>query len=157
MNIGTFYSFLETFRNKIPLVVIRKRLATKFFPRPAIRPNFESLENAPKRRIGSLLPFWISDESVVKRTQLMFYNQNEADRPIALKEFLHVANPSSVFILLLALLSMFFFNLISYTRDLLKKYPEFFTFGMFETVSIPQLELLYIYRSSYKNFLSRSR
>ena len=75
---------------------------------------------------------------MVKRTQLFFFNEDETDKPLSLREYLHVPSVFHAIGLLLAILSIGFFNLCDFTRNLLKKYPACFTFGVFSSVSSPE-------------------
>ena len=110
----------------------------KFYPKQVAieKPKLKKLQKAPYSRSGWYVPFWMIDAAVVKRTQLMFYNENESDKPLSLTEYLHVPTLFHALFMVLALGSIFIFNLFGFTRTILKKRPQYFTFGIFASVSI---------------------
>lgn len=137
INTGTFYSLLESLANYKDLRGIRNRMFAKFYKKQTTieKPKLRMLHKAPYSRSGWYVPFWMVDAAVVKRTQLAFYNENESDKPLSLTEYMHVPTIFHAFFMVLALLSIFVFNLCSFTRNLLKAYPQYFTFGIFASVS----------------------
>lgn len=138
INTGTFYSLLESLANYRQLKDIRNRMFAKFYKKQVTieKPKLRLLQRAPYSKSGFYVPFWMIDAAVVKRTQLMFYNENESDKPLSLTEYLHVPTIFHALFMVLALLSIGIFNLCSFTRNLLKKWPQYFTFGIFSSVSI---------------------
>lgn len=100
------------------------------------KPKTKIWHSAPYAKKGYYIPFWPIDKAVVKRTQLFFYNENESDKPLSLVEYLNVPTVFHAFGMILALLSILIFNSFDTTRNLLKKYPKIFTFGIFASVSM---------------------
>jgi len=132
INTGTFFSLLESLKNYKELKAIRNRMFDKFYKKKITIPDtgMKILHRAPYGE-GIYTPFWPIDRAVCKRTQLFFYNEDESDKPLSLREYMHLPSVLHVFGLLMAVSSIFFFNLFSFTRSLLKKYPACFTFGLF--------------------------
>lgn len=135
INTGTFFSLLESLKNYKELRGIRDQMFNKFYKKRVEIPKtkMKIVHTAPYARNGFYLPFWPIDQSVVKRTQLFFYNEDPEDKPLSLREYMHVPTVFHAFGLLFAILSIAFFNLCSFTRDLLKKYPKCFTLGVFSS------------------------
>lgn len=134
VNTGTFFSMLESIRNYKEIRPIRTAMFDKFYKKKVEieKPGLRLLpHSAPFAKKGYFVPFWQVDAAVVKRTQLFFYNDNENDKPLSLTEYMHIPSLVHGFGMLLALISILFFNLFSFTRNLLKKYPKCFTLGIF--------------------------
>lgn len=129
---------LESLANYKKLRGIRDRMFAKFFKKQVDieKPALKKLQKAPYSKSGWYVPFWMIDAAVVKRTQLMFYNEDESDKPLSLTEYMHVPTIFHALFMVLALVSIFIFNFCSVTRNVLKKYPQYFTFGIFASVSL---------------------
>ena len=134
INTGTFFSLLESLRNAKQLKPIRTEMFGKFYKKKYDfeKPKLKIVHRAPYAS-GLFLPFWNIDAGVVKRTQSFFY-ENENEKPLSLIEYLHVPSIAHAIGLLFAIMSIGFFNLFSFTRSLMKKYPALFTFGVFSSV-----------------------
>lgn len=132
INHGTWDSAVQFFANLSDLKRTRRELYGGFFKKNL--PNFKH-ENKQKylpytpKEIGELtVPFWETDKFVVKRTQLQkFIELNK--RPVQLSAYLVVG--SWLKVLGLGIIGLLFAIFASFGcgRNLLRKYPSFFTVG----------------------------
>ncbi|XP_063080153.1 saccharopine dehydrogenase a, tandem duplicate 1 [Engraulis encrasicolus] len=76
------------------------------------------------------VPFMGADVSVVKRTQ-RFLTEEHKESPVQYGAYAGIGGISSIVKLLFAGLMFWFFVKFSFGRNLLIKFPEFFTFGLF--------------------------
>uniref|UniRef100_A0A672PE70 Saccharopine dehydrogenase-like oxidoreductase n=1 Tax=Sinocyclocheilus grahami TaxID=75366 RepID=A0A672PE70_SINGR len=76
------------------------------------------------------IPFMGSDPSVVKRTQ-RYLNEELTESPVQYGAYVGVGGISNIFKLVFAGLMFFFLVKFSFGRNLLIKFPEFFSFGFF--------------------------
>uniref|UniRef100_A0A8C2F677 Saccharopine dehydrogenase-like oxidoreductase n=1 Tax=Cyprinus carpio TaxID=7962 RepID=A0A8C2F677_CYPCA len=76
------------------------------------------------------IPFMGSDPSVVKRTQ-RYLNEELNESPVQYGAYVGVGGISNIFKLVFAGLMFFFLVKFSFGRNLLMKFPEFFSFGFF--------------------------
>jgi len=135
INVGTFFSLLESLRNYKQIRPIRTVMFEKFYKKKIEipKPKMKIVHKAPYAKRGFFVPFWQIDAGVVKRTQLFFYNENEQDKPLSLFEYMHVQSVFHAFGMIIAILSIALMNLCSFTREYLKKYPQIFTLGVFSS------------------------
>jgi len=111
-----------------------KKLRTQLFPKPM--PKFGP--KLPRRRFISYsrevqkwcIPFLGADPSVVRRSQ-RYSVEARNKKPVQYGAY--VTQPSLIVILLFLFFGFFFVLLCQFKkgRDLLEKYPKFFTFGFF--------------------------
>ncbi|CAL1603892.1 unnamed protein product [Knipowitschia caucasica] len=127
---GTWQSAIYGFADGTKLQNLRKKFGLK--PLPVVGSRL-------KRR-GTLfysneiqqytVPFMGSDPSVVKRTQRFLVKRDNVT-PVQYGAYAGVGGVSNVVKLMFASLMFWFMVKFSFGRDLLIKYPEFFSFGVF--------------------------
>uniref|UniRef100_A0A673IR43 Saccharopine dehydrogenase-like oxidoreductase n=1 Tax=Sinocyclocheilus rhinocerous TaxID=307959 RepID=A0A673IR43_9TELE len=88
------------------------------------------------------IPFMGSDPSVVKRTQ-RFLNEELTESPVQYGAYVGVGGISNIFKLVFAGLMFFFLVKFSFGRNLLIKFPEFFSFGFFSKEGPTRKQVLY--------------
>ncbi|XP_051503012.1 saccharopine dehydrogenase-like oxidoreductase [Myxocyprinus asiaticus] len=127
---GTWQSAIYGFADSHKLRSIRKKFGHK--PLPVV--------GAKIKRRGALffsdevqqyaIPFMGADPSVVKRTQRYLHEELQ-ESPVQYGAYAGVGGISNIFKLLFAGLMFWFLVKFSFGRNLLVKFPEFFSFGFF--------------------------
>uniref|UniRef100_A0A8C1HXC1 Saccharopine dehydrogenase-like oxidoreductase n=1 Tax=Cyprinus carpio carpio TaxID=630221 RepID=A0A8C1HXC1_CYPCA len=127
---GTWQSAIYGLADSNKLRSLRKKFGHK--PLPVVGPKI-------KRR-GTLfysnelqqyaIPFMGTDPSVVKRTQ-RYLTEELKESPVQYGAYVGIGGISNIFKLVFAGLMFFFLVKFSFGRNLLIKFPEFFSFGFF--------------------------
>nr|XP_033795439.1 saccharopine dehydrogenase-like oxidoreductase isoform X2 [Geotrypetes seraphini] len=127
---GTWQSAIHGISDQDNLRKLRKQIGYK--PLPVV--------GAKQKRRGAVfysnelkqyaVPFPGSDVSVVKRTQRYLY-ENMDESPVQYCAYVTVGGIASVIKLMFAGFLFLFFTKFSFGRNLLIKYPKFFSFGYF--------------------------
>ncbi|XP_030051806.1 saccharopine dehydrogenase-like oxidoreductase [Microcaecilia unicolor] len=127
---GTWQSAIHGIADQDNLRKLRKQFGHKPLP----------IVGAKQKRRGAVfysnelkqysVPFLGSDPSVVKRTQRYLY-ENMEESPVQYSAYVAVGGIASVIKLMLAGLLFLLFTKFSFGRNLLIKYPNFFSFGYF--------------------------
>ncbi|KAI7804275.1 saccharopine dehydrogenase a, tandem duplicate 1 [Triplophysa rosa] len=127
---GTWQSAIYGFADSDKLRSLRKKFGHKSLP----------VVGARIKRRGALffsneiqqyaVPFMGSDPSVVKRTQRYLHDELQ-ESPVQYGAYAGVGGISNIFKLLFAGMMFWFFVKFSFGRNLLMKFPEFFSFGFF--------------------------
>uniref|UniRef100_A0A673MHW6 Saccharopine dehydrogenase-like oxidoreductase n=1 Tax=Sinocyclocheilus rhinocerous TaxID=307959 RepID=A0A673MHW6_9TELE len=139
---GTWQSAIYGLADSNKLRSLRKKFGHK--PLPVVGPKI-------KRR-GTLfysnelqqyaIPFMGTDPSVVKRTQ-RYLTEELNESPVQYGAYVGVGGISNIFKLVFAGLMFFFFVKFSFGRNLLIKFPEFFSFGFFSKAGPTRKQVLY--------------
>ncbi|XP_041353801.1 saccharopine dehydrogenase-like oxidoreductase [Gigantopelta aegis] len=130
VNYGTFESAVHGFSMQGELATVRKTL----FPTPLPRSNHKlqkrSLIFFSEEVNKWCLPFPGSDRSVVNRTQRFNFDVKK-ERPVQFSPY--ICFPSFLSAMMVALFAIIFgiMTKFGFTRNLLLKYPSFFTNGVF--------------------------
>ncbi|MEQ2250404.1 hypothetical protein ILYODFUR_000460 [Ilyodon furcidens] len=127
---GTWQSAIYGFADSQKLQSLRRKFNHK--PLPAV--------GSKLRRRGALffsneiqqysVPFMGSDPSVVKRTQ-RFLSEEHQDTPVQYGAYAGIGGVWNIIKMMFAGMMFWFLVKFSFGRNLLMKYPEFFSFGMF--------------------------
>ncbi|PSN56748.1 hypothetical protein C0J52_00071 [Blattella germanica] len=127
VNYGTYESAIYSVANYGEL----RPLRSKLFPNrlPAMQPKLQARSAAHKRdNMGWCVPFMGSDRSVIIRSQRHFF-EIDKERPAQVQVYMVVK--SFIAVAALALFGFVFLMLarFQFGRNILLKYPRFFTFG----------------------------
>ncbi|XP_047219353.1 saccharopine dehydrogenase-like oxidoreductase [Girardinichthys multiradiatus] len=127
---GTWQSAIYGFADSQKLQSLRRKFNHK--PLPTV--------GSKLRRRGALffsneiqqysVPFMGSDPSVVKRTQ-RFLSEEHQDTPVQYGAYAGIGGVWNIIKMMFAGMMFWFLVKFSFGRNLLMKYPEFFSFGMF--------------------------
>lgn len=82
---------------------------------------------SPEAR-GWCVPFWETDRTVVKRSQMFFYDTTN-ERPVQLEQYTVVPNVFAAYMVTLVSALIRFAGCFSWTNNLLLSYPSIFSFG----------------------------
>lgn len=136
---GTMESAALVIANQAKIAAVRREL----FPKPLPKPKYK----VPKKRVihkNDQLGYWgvsfPSDEPVVYRTQ-RYRHDVLGQRPIQFQQFIRMP---SVFHSIMLLMGMAYFGLLSmfsWTRNLLFKYPDILTAGVFKRAGAKREQL----------------
>ncbi|GIX91330.1 saccharopine dehydrogenase-like oxidoreductase [Caerostris darwini] len=165
MNIGTFISAIHSFKDHIlRLKEFNNELKKEVFKKDLVKSNYSLSKRLPPLFYSGEVKGWCfwfmgPDERVLYRSQKFRYEYLN-DRPI--QSHGYVKMPS----FFIALYSLFFasifgfLSLFSFGRNLLAKYPSFFTAGIFSTEGPTRQQVLesstkvVFYGKGWKNKLS---
>ncbi|MEQ2290265.1 hypothetical protein AMECASPLE_001644, partial [Ameca splendens] len=127
---GTWQSAIYGFADSQKLQSLRRKFNHK--PLPTV--------GSKLRRRGALffsneiqqysVPFMGSDPSVVKRTQ-RFLSEEHQDTPVQYGAYAGIGGVWNIIKMIFAGMMFWFLVKFSFGRNLLMKYPEFFSFGIF--------------------------
>lgn len=107
---------------------LRKKLFTSPLPKPAFKPEPRGKLFYSDEAKCWCVPNMASDRSVVMRSQRYLY-EKEKMRPTQFQVYFGMSRFNAILSILFGIL-FYIMTLISFTRNLLLKYPEFFTGGM---------------------------
>jgi saccharopine dehydrogenase-like len=132
VNHGTWDSLIEAVKNRSDLSYWRKRLFKEFYTKK--EPKFKypliarTLPFKSSRFNKFCIPFWESDTTCVRRSQLLAFQEYD-EKPTQFQEY-YMADLR--LLLLLGMIGVFFLILCPFDigRRMLKNYPYFYTFGM---------------------------
>ncbi|XP_018580216.1 saccharopine dehydrogenase-like oxidoreductase [Anoplophora glabripennis] len=137
VNYGTWHSAVTSLGHWNDLVELRKKLFPKKLPK--FEPQLKHKVMPHKSNVvdGWVVPFPGSDRSVIKRSQLYFYEVDQR-RPVQVGTYFVVK--SLMGLILLAIFGTIFslFTKFSFGRKLLLNYPEIFSGGYFSKKSPPE-------------------
>lgn len=131
LNKGTYFSAIEVVANFFEMIKIRQQLYQNPLPslKPILRNRFIHKQNITNKSRWCI-PLIEPDPSTVMRSQRYFY-ENENKRPIQLHSYLVLNKIYEVIGCMIIGLFILILSPLSFTRNLLFKYPEIFTFGVF--------------------------
>ncbi|MPC10261.1 saccharopine dehydrogenase-like oxidoreductase [Portunus trituberculatus] len=107
---------------------LRKKLFTTQLPKPSFRPEPRGKLFYSDEAKRWCVPNMASDRSVVMRTQRILY-EKEQMRPTQFQVYFGMTRFNAILSILFGIL-FYILTMISFTRSLLLKYPEFFTGGV---------------------------
>ncbi|XP_048830509.1 saccharopine dehydrogenase a, tandem duplicate 1 [Brienomyrus brachyistius] len=130
INDGTWQSAIYGVADSDKLRRLRKKFGHA--PLPVVGPKLKRRNPLffSKELEQYALPFMGSDPSVVKRTQ-RFLHEEYKESPVQYGAYIGVGGISSVVRLLFGAVIFFFLMKFNFGRNLLLKFPEFFSFGVF--------------------------
>lgn len=137
VNYGTWHSAVMGVSRWGDLVELRKKLFPKKLPKLEPKLKHKFLPHKSNVVDGWVLPFPGADRSVIKRSQLHFYEVDQT-RPVQVGTYFVIK--SFIALILLAIFGTIFslFTKFSFGRKLLLDYPEFFSAGWFSKKSPPE-------------------
>lgn len=131
LNKGTYFSAIQVVANFFEMIRLRRQLYLS--PLPTLKPTLKN-RLIHKKNITNknrwCIPLIEPDPSTVMRSQRYFY-ENESKRPIQLHSYLVFNKIYEVIGCMLIGMFVLLLSPLSFTRNLLLKYPEMFTFGVF--------------------------
>ncbi|KAF2898902.1 hypothetical protein ILUMI_07271 [Ignelater luminosus] len=132
---GTWASLVNAMGNFWSILSLRKKLYPKVLselqPKLSLRYPFHKMDNK------WALPFPTGDIDIIQNSHMYFYD-NEEKRPIQAQCYILM---NSFITVMSAIFCGFFFFLLAQCncgRNLLLKYPEFFSWGFFTSKDIPE-------------------
>lgn len=145
MNFGTWHSAIYGFSRADELRPLRQKLYRDILPPPKTRSNFP-LQPRPFMAYidevkGRCLPFPGSDRTVVKRSEILKYNQKK-ERPVYCETYFRCGTFLSGLMVIMVASVFGIFAKFKAGRYLLKKYPGFFSFGVVSKEGVPRSSLL---------------
>ncbi|XP_018320675.1 saccharopine dehydrogenase-like oxidoreductase [Agrilus planipennis] len=131
INYGTWETLVHGIANSGELKELRQKLYPQKLPTFTPKLKFRGYVHKCETTGKWALPFLGSDRSVITKTQRFLY-EHDRKRPIQIQTYFTVDSLFRVFVLaivagIIAVLTKFQFG-----RNLLLRYPGFFTFGFFE-------------------------
>ncbi|XP_034828750.1 saccharopine dehydrogenase-like oxidoreductase [Maniola hyperantus] len=127
VNYGTWESLVYGLAHYNELPGLRKKLYPERLP--TFKPKLLPRSVIHARKDGWCLPFPGSDSSVVYRTQRYLY-ETEHKRPVQIKTYVKFPTLLTSISVAFATIVLFILTKVSVTRNLLLKYPRFFSFGL---------------------------
>ncbi|KAG0725499.1 Saccharopine dehydrogenase-like oxidoreductase [Chionoecetes opilio] len=107
---------------------LRKKLFTNPLPKPAFKPEPRGKMFYSEESKRWCVPNMASDRSVVMRSQRLMYEKDN-DRPTQFQVYFGMSRVNAIMSILFGIL-FYVMTLMTFTRNLLLKYPEFFTGGV---------------------------
>ncbi|KAI1897848.1 hypothetical protein AGOR_G00087490 [Albula goreensis] len=127
---GTWQSAIYGFADSVKLRSLRKKFGYKPLPTVGSRIKRRSALFFSKEIDQYAVPFMGADPSVVKRTQRYLHEEHQ-ESPVQYGAYAGVGGIASVVKLLFAGMLFWFMVKFSFGRNLLIKFPELFSFGVF--------------------------
>ncbi|XP_045767577.1 saccharopine dehydrogenase-like oxidoreductase [Maniola jurtina] len=127
INYGTWESLVYGLAHYNELPGLRKKLYPERLP--TFKPKLLPRSVIHARKDGWCLPFPGSDASVVYRTQRHLY-ETEHKRPVQIKTYVKFPTLLTSISVAFATIVLFILTKVSVTRNLLLKYPRFFSLGL---------------------------
>ncbi|GBM97113.1 Saccharopine dehydrogenase-like oxidoreductase [Araneus ventricosus] len=134
VNFATWQSAIHGLAHAHELKPLRKALKEKIFPKPLPTPSYK-LKTRPvlfksKEAEGWCVPFIGSDRSVVMRSQMYNY-QFKNERPVQVQTYMRSKSLIAAIATLVMGAIFMFMTKFALGRDLLEKFPEVFSLGVF--------------------------
>lgn len=131
LNSGTYFSAVEAVPTFMEMLKVRRKLNRN--PMPQLKPKLQNRllhKTEIEGKSRWCIPLIEPDPSVVARSQRYFY-ENEQKRPVQIQSYLVVSKFYEVVGCLLIGMFILLLSPLKITRNLLLKYPKFFSFGVF--------------------------
>ncbi|CAK1541230.1 unnamed protein product [Leptosia nina] len=126
INYGTWESLVYGITHLNELPDLRKKIYPEKLPE--FKPKLKARSVIHQRLGGWCLPFPGSDASIVYRTQRTLYEQ-ENKRPVQIKTYVKFPGFLNALAVAFSAVLLFVLTRFDFTRNLLLKYPSFFSFG----------------------------
>lgn len=130
INFTTMECAIHGLAHSSELKTIRKDLFSTQLPKPCFKPEPRGKLFFSEEAGRWCLPNMASDRSVVMRSQRCNF-ELEKRRPVQFSAFFGISSLSTAIFGIVFGVLFYVMASISFTRSLLLKYPEFFTFGLF--------------------------